>query len=93
MAIEKDRSYRPDERTPDSPLEMQSSANPLQPGDPFKRGNFPRFALGMAAVGLILGLLIVSYFIFLSRHVNTPHAPTGQTRMQQTGPGKRLLWS
>lgn len=86
MAIEKDRFYRPSEGTPDSPLEKQSSANPLQPGDPFKRGNFPRFALGMAAVVLVLGIVVVACFYFLARHANTPHAPAGQTRLQWTEP-------
>lgn len=93
MAIEKDRFYRPDEKTPDSPLEKQSSANPLQPGDPFKRGNFPRFALGMAAAGLILGLLIVTYFLFLARHVKAPHSPSGQTQIQTSDPDPATLRS
>ncbi len=53
------------------PQKVDDPANPLQPGDPFKRGNFNRFALGMCLF-IALFLLAAIAFFFLSRN----HSPT-----------------
>ena len=53
------------------PQKRDDPANPLQPGDPFKRGNFNRFALGMCLF-IALFLIAAILFFFLGRN----HQPT-----------------
>ncbi len=54
-------------------LDPNDAADPLQPGNPFKRKNFNKFAFGMMLFMVVFGALIVVYFLFFAhRHVADP---------------------
>ena len=53
------------------PQKLDDSANPLQPGDPFKRGNFNRFAFGMC---LFIAVFLIAAIVFF--YFNRDHRPT-----------------
>ena len=53
------------------PQKLEDPANPLQPGDPFKRRNFNRFALGMC---LFIAIFLLGAILFF--FLNRDHQPT-----------------
>ena len=55
------------------PTKMDDPTNPLQPGDPFKRQNFNRFALGMCLIVAIVLLAAIVFFFFRRDHQGTPN--------------------
>lgn len=61
------------------PNKVDDPANPLQPGDPFKRGNFNRFALGMCLFIAIFLAVAIVYFFSVRNHQPTP-APQTSSR-------------
>jgi hypothetical protein len=62
------------------PKHVDDPANPLQPGDPFKRGNFNRFALGMCLFIALFLVVAIAYFLLVFRkHQSTP-APSPSSR-------------
>lgn len=65
------------------PKHIDDPANPLQPGDPFKRGNFNRFAFGMCLfIALFLAAAIAYFFLVFRKHQSTPApAPASQSRL------------
>lgn len=65
------------------PTKVDDPANPLQPGDPFKRGNFNRFALGMCLFIAIFLAAAIAFF-FLSRN----HQPTPKP----ASPAQSAVW-
>jgi hypothetical protein len=71
------------------PHKVDDPANPLQPGDPFKRGNFNRFALGMCLfIALFLAAAIV-YFFSVRNHQPTP-TPTPSSHSALVVPASTL---
>ncbi len=56
------------------PVDPNNAADPLQPGDPFKKENFNRFAFGMMAFMVLFGAMVLLYFLF--GHRPAPHAST-----------------
>jgi hypothetical protein len=54
------------------PQKLDDPANPLQPGDPFKRNNFNRFALGMCLIAAVVLLLAILFFFLSRNHQPTP---------------------
>jgi hypothetical protein len=61
------------------PKKLDDPANPLQPGDPFKRGNFNRFALGMCLIIAIV-LLGAIAFIYSTRNHHVLPTPPSSSR-------------
>ena len=55
----------------------KNAADPLQPGDPFKKKNFIKFTFGMMAFMVLFGALVLLYFLFGHRRV--PHTSTRST--------------
>jgi hypothetical protein len=73
---------------PDLPPNIADSpANPLQPGDPFKRGNFNRFALGMCLFMALFLIAAIILFYASRKHQPgpTPAAPA-RSALQLQGP-------
>ena len=55
-------------------VDPNNAADPLQPGSPFKKGNFNKFAFGMM---LLMVLFIAAVlFDFWSGHKRVPHTAT-----------------
>ena len=65
------------------PKKVDDPANPLQPGDPFKRGNFNRFALGMCLFIALFLLVAIAYFLLNRNHQPTP-TPASSSRSAVT---------
>ena len=61
------------------PQKLDDPANPLQPGDPFKRGNFNRFAFGMCLIIALALLAAIAFFFFSRNHSPTPTPARGST--------------
>ena len=61
-------------------VDENNAIHPLQPGDPFKKGNFNRFAFGMMAFMILFGAIAVaSYFLYFRRHQPVTKAPSSQS--------------
>ncbi len=56
------------------PVDPSNAADPLQPGDPFKKENFNKFTFGMMAFMVLFGALVLLYFLF--GHQRVPHTST-----------------
>lgn len=65
------------------PQKIDDPANPMQPGDPFKRGNFNRFALGMCLFIAVFLLAAIAFFLLNRNHRPTP-VPTHPTGLVQS---------
>jgi hypothetical protein len=61
------------------PNRLDDAANPLQPGDPFKRNNFNRFALGMCLLIAIFLVLAIGYIMMNRKHQPTPTPPSSSS--------------
>ena len=69
-----------------NPKHIDSPANPLQPGDPFKRGNFNRFAFGMCLFIAIFLIAAILFFYLSRNHQPTPAPSHPSSALRLVGP-------
>ena len=60
-------------------INRNDAADPLQPGDPFKKGNFNKFTFGMMLFIVLFGALVLVFFLF---HKSVPHTATPAAHTQ-----------
>lgn len=65
-------------------VDPNDAADPLQPGDPFKKGNFNKFAFGMMLFMVVFGALVLLYFLYARKHA--PHTATPATHSERMLP-------
>lgn len=54
------------------PDKIDDPANPLQPGSPFRTGNFNKFAFGMCLIIAVFLLAAIVFFLSVRKHQPTP---------------------
>lgn len=68
------------------PNKIDDPTNPLQPGDPFRRRNFSRFALGMCLIAAIVLAAAIAFLFFRQGHEPTPRpAPSSRSTVIMPG--------